>query len=107
MIIGGYAQGKTEYARNRFARSDEHILRLNEMAKELMSRGEDPAKELRRLAKEDPELIVITEEIGKGIVPAERAERLFREAIGRLQIEAASLADEVVQVTCGIGRRIK
>ena len=52
-------------------------------------------------------MICITDEVGKGLVPADRGERLFREKVGRIQISLAEKADEVIHVTCGIGRKIK
>ena len=107
MIIGGYAQGKTEYARKNYNAADSHIFRLNAEAERMLREGLDPSEELRAAVKKDPELIVITEETGRGVVPLEAAQRDFREKIGRLQIEAAEMADEVVHVVCGIGRRIK
>ena len=51
--------------------------------------------------------MIISEQIGCGIVPADAQERAIREKIGRMQIRLAETADEVVRVICGIGQKIK
>lgn len=52
-------------------------------------------------------LIIISDEIGNGIVPIDPFEREYREKTGRTLIQLASIADEVVRVICGIGQKIK
>ena len=54
-----------------------------------------------------PEVILICDEIGNGIVPVDAFERTYREQTGRILIRLAQKADEVVRVLCGIGQRIK
>ena len=50
--------------------------------------------------------VLVTDEIGCGIVPAEAFERLYREETGRLCCRIAGEAEEVWRVCCGIGMRI-
>ncbi len=52
-------------------------------------------------------LIIICDEIGNGIVPIDPFEREYREKTGRILIQLASKADDVVRVICGIGQKIK
>ena len=106
MIIGGYNQGKTSYAKNHYENADERIFYLNDWVKAL-DKDEEPEAIARRFIAEHPDMICITDEVGKGLVPADRGERLFREKVGRIQISLAEKADEVIHVTCGIGRKIK
>ena len=54
-----------------------------------------------------PDCIVISDEIGNGIVPLDSFEREYRERTGRILVKLAEQADEVVRVICGIGQRIK
>lgn len=54
-----------------------------------------------------PERIVITDEIGYGVVPVEASLRAWREETGRLCCELAAQAEEVWRVCCGIGQRLK
>ncbi len=53
---------------------------------------------------EDPpmDLILVTNEVGSGIIPANRASRLFRDLAGFLNQSVAQLADDVVLVACGL-----
>lgn len=51
--------------------------------------------------------ILVTDEVGCGIVPFHREERLWREASGRLNCRIAAAADQVWRVCCGMGTQIK
>ncbi len=51
--------------------------------------------------------IIISDEIGNGIVPVEAFEREYRERTGRILIQLAQKAEEVERVICGIGQKIK
>ena len=54
-----------------------------------------------------PDCIIISDEIGNGIVPLDGFEREYRERTGRMLVELADRAEEVIRVICGIGQRIK
>ena len=62
---------------------------------------------LRALIRRRPALILICDEVGDGIVPAERAERDYRECVGRVLCGLAGEAESVERVYCGIARTIK
>ncbi len=47
-------------------------------------------------------IVVVSNEVGQGIVPDNALSRQFREAQGRLNIALAAQADLVVQVTAGL-----
>lgn len=51
--------------------------------------------------------LIITDEIGNGIVPLDPLERRYRELTGRLCCRLAGSADQVHRVVCGLGNRIK
>ena len=51
--------------------------------------------------------VVICNEVGSGVIPIDRTERLGREAVGRLCVRLAQKADIVVRVVCGIPSVIK
>lgn len=51
--------------------------------------------------------IVISTEIGGGVVPIEKMEREHRERAGRLACALAEKADTVIRVCCGIPQIIK
>lgn len=51
--------------------------------------------------------VVTINEVGSGVIPAERAERLGREASGRLSVLLAKEAEQVVRMVCGIPVMLK
>lgn len=62
---------------------------------------------IRKILRENSSVIIIVEELGCGIVPFEKADRVYREINGRICCELASKAKEVHRVICGIGTVIK
>ena len=122
LIIGGAFQGKTEYVKNHFGvkieeiydayipenTDGEHVCinHLHEYIKAQLKEGKDPEEEIMRLAKL-PNTILICDEIGNGIVPVDSFERRYRQRTGRILIQAAKEADEIIRVMCAIGQKIK
>lgn len=51
--------------------------------------------------------IIISDEIGCGIVPVDKKERQIREETGRLLCAISSRADKVIRIMCGIPTQIK
>jgi adenosylcobinamide kinase/adenosylcobinamide-phosphate guanylyltransferase len=51
--------------------------------------------------------VVISTEIGGGVVPVDPAERRKRESAGRLACLLAERADTVIRVCCGLPRFLK
>lgn len=107
MIIGGISQGKRAYANEHYKDADKHIFYLNEFLREHFEDGTDIDMLIDKKLKDEPHSIIITDEIGCGIVPIEKKEREFRNFVGKIQIQLAKEADEVIRVICGIGMKIK
>ena len=59
------------------------------------------------LLQENPDLIIVTDEVGYGIVPMDAKDREWREACGRVCTKLAAHAAQVVRVCCGIGTQLK
>ena len=59
------------------------------------------------LAATTRDVVLVTNEVGQGVVPASAAGRLFRDEMGILNIAVAAACDEVWLVTAGIPRKIK
>ena len=55
----------------------------------------------------DVNLLIVTNEVGCGVVPEWPLGRLFRDSLGKVNRTVASLADEVFLMICGIPLRIK
>ena len=51
--------------------------------------------------------VVIATEVGGGVVPADPAQRMAREAAGRLNCLLAERADRVIRVFCGLPTVLK
>lgn len=130
LVIGGYAQGKLRYviqengeagcmvydaglpddAQQKAAAEGGRILvidHLHRWIREMLTAGKEPEQILLSFLHENRDCIVICDEIGNGIVPIDPLEREYREQTGRILIEIANQADEVVRVICGIGQKIK
>ena len=54
-----------------------------------------------------PDRVLVTNEIGYGIVPLDPFEREYREETGRICCLLAAEAKEVWRASCGLGQRIK
>lgn len=59
------------------------------------------------LAATTRDVVLVTNEVGQGVVPASAAGRLFRDEMGILNIAAAGACDEVWLVTAGVPLKIK
>lgn len=83
---------------------------INIWARKTYSQNPDPEfawNQICAMHSRFPDLIMISEEIGNGIVPMDRDERLFREWMGRLQCRIAAESDQVYRVHCGLAQKIK
>lgn len=102
LYIGGASQGKRALA-EKLHRGAEIVPNLHELVRETLSAGKDPAALLPSLCGK----IVVCDEVGCGIVPLERADRVWREAVGRLCCSLAEEAELVVRVTAGLPQVLK
>lgn len=66
-----------------------------------------PETGLDALLAANPGVIILCDEIGCGVVPVDKADRLWREATGRLCCALAGRADHVVRIFCGIPTPLK
>lgn len=55
----------------------------------------------------NPDIILICDEVGGGIVPLKKEDRIYREAVGRALCCAVKKSDRVERVMCGIGQCFK
>lgn len=72
-----------------------------------MDAGEDAAARTEDLLRVNPGMVILTDEIGSGIIPMDGFEREYREVHGRICCRLAQEADAVIRVVCGIGTWIK
>ncbi|MFT3887969.1 MAG: bifunctional adenosylcobinamide kinase/adenosylcobinamide-phosphate guanylyltransferase [Arachnia sp.] len=53
------------------------------------------------------DVILVSNEVGQGVVPATASGRLYRDELGRLNTRVASAVDEVWFCTAGVARRLR
>ena len=108
LYIGGYCEGKYNYVLiNRKVPENRIWNQFHQWFRKKMEEGGFPEEEARAYLQKHPDSVIISDEVGNGIVPLEPFEREYRERLGRMLIEIASQADRVERVLCGIGQRIK
>lgn len=111
-IVGGAYQGKDRYAREHFPEY-EIINNYHLKVWDEINNGLDSIKlteeYLDGLVLEGglDRLVIISNELGYGLVPVDKLEREYREQNGRVNCYLAERADEVYRVISGIGTRIK
>lgn len=106
LYIGGAYQGQNELARAE-NQGAEIFLDFHEMIRAAVDDGEDPRAFAERFCKEHPDSVIAANEVGAGVVPMRKEDRLFREAVGRALCVIAQEAEQVTRCVCGIGVRIK
>ena len=72
-----------------------------------MKAGKDVSSLAGKLIRENPNIILVTDEVGYGVVPVDAFDRAYREAVGRVCTELAAFSTRVTRVVCGIGTVIK
>lgn len=118
LYIGGAGNGQTELAQSESgltpvpctpetalhtpAIGDFHLL-----IRQVLEQGGDARAFVRALLAENPGVLVVSDEIGLGIVPLDPFQRRWREETGRALCALAEQAERVTRVYCGIPRRIK
>lgn len=122
LIIGGANQSKFEYAKSMIKtaywcdgaaspRQDlfqaPGIRHLEVFIQNALAQGDDVSAFADELYKENPDAVIICQEIGYGLVPMSPEDRAYREAVGRICTVLAAHSDEVHRVVCGIGTVIK
>ncbi len=120
-IIGGAFSGKSEYVKGRFSldalncadaslktlESAAAIKNFHLFVKDALVEKRDIYSEIDVILKSNPDIVIISNEVGSGVVPIDKFEREYREAVGRVHCYLAKKAEEVVRVVCGIGQTLK
>lgn len=123
LIIGGAWQGKQAYVKEVLGIKEEIldgktcsmeecckaacVRNYHLFVKRMLEQGEDPLERTAYLAEKNPKVVVIINEIGAGIIPLEREERIWREWAGRTGCYLAEQSELVVRIQCGLPVIIK
>lgn len=129
LYLGGAFQGKLEYVKSLyngkkieiFGKDDfeklcksenssgiwnDFHLSIKSVLEKKMPPDEITTKTLE-IARKNPKIKIISCEIGSGIVPLDKNDRLWRDFCGHLLVALAQNAEKVERIICGIPQRIK
>lgn len=110
LIIGGAYQGKWEYAKKLFPQAvwvsgenctleellaAEGVYDFHNFLGRQMEQGADLEKLPELILEKNPGLVIVSDEVGYGVVPIDAGDRAFREAVGRVCCELAARAQRV------------
>ncbi len=108
LIIGGAYQGKLSYAVKNYRLIDDDICDLSS------GYVADKRCYFHLEANSDISLdlllgadVIISREVGSGVVPIDASQRLWREKHGTLLQELAKQADHVYRIFCGLEEQLK
>lgn len=105
LIIGPLYSGKRKFAQKLLKCSEEELPRRCIWdVQALAADCADLPALAETLAKKE---VVIATEVGGGVVPLEKDQRMAREAAGRLTCLLAGRADTVIRVFCGLPMVLK
>ena len=124
LVIGGAWQQKTEAACRYFRMEKEDLIdgRICDLEdiytcsgihhfhlyiKRMMEQNPEVSGFAEKLEQNNPDILLISDEIGYGLVPMDSFERAWREKTGRICCEIAGKAETVIRVVAGIPQVIK
>ena len=136
LFIGGFAQGKTEYVKSlypdrRVIDENDPVFSCCPDKKDMITASLGGEKliinhfhliirrmlenkfspdDIRELIVNDTlsgDAVIISDEIGSGLVPMDRFEREYRELVGRCLTEIAKRSESVVRIICQIPMKLK
>jgi adenosyl cobinamide kinase/adenosyl cobinamide phosphate guanylyltransferase len=110
LIVGGIAQGKLDFARRELGVTAWHEGALGPedcvYGLQDVLRAQSEADVLA-WCDTHPAGVLICDEVGCGVTPLAREDRVWREKVGRTCCRLAERAEAVYRVHCGLGVRIK
>lgn len=102
LVIGGRGAGKKRFVTEVLGFSPEQ---LSEDGPVLYGLEElEPLPPLESLLDRE---VVVCREVGCGVIPMDRGDRAWREAVGRLCCDLAREAEAVYRLQCGLPMRLK
>lgn len=126
LYVGGSSQGKLSYVLCKYNmdKSQETIAdggycteeelfttkiinHFHEYMKRLLEEGKDLEEFIDRLLEKNQGVIILCNEVGSGIVPMDKKDRIYREEVGRCLCRLAKEAVSFERIVCGFGMRLK
>lgn len=118
LYIGGAHQGKAAYVAAQTglspvlcgpeeALSAPAVDRFHRICRTVLEQGGDLTAYIDRFLAGNPGAVVVSDEIGLGVVPLDPFERRWREETGRALCRLAAASERVERISCGLGLRLK
>lgn len=112
LIVGGMAQGKLTFAKRALgvtawsedALGEENCVHGLHLAIRALA---EPEAAVGEWLTTHPDGVIICDEVGCGVTPLDRADREWRERVGRICCVLAEKAEAVYRVQCGLEVRLK
>lgn len=114
LLIGGAGQGKLAYALEKTGLGEADVARdpVSARTRPIFAGLETwvrahPGAGLGDLLEVNPDVVILCDEVGCGVVPVDPSERAWREEVGRLCCALAQKAGRVERIFCGLGMVLK
>jgi len=124
LIFGGVYQGKLDYALKHFGLTQDDVCfcvetdpdapigrkivyEIDKWILALLKSDKDVADSINKFISNNPDAIIICNDISCGVVPIDPIMRRLREEVGRALGVITQNSDEVIRVYCGIASRLK
>ena len=124
LILGGYANGRTAYAMQNYQLTESDCfdaaaeplapwnwpplsMHAEQLGNPWLEQGKEPCTEILPWLERWQNAVLITQEVGCGLVPVTPQQRQLREAVGHFNRLLAECAETVERVCCGLGMQLK
>lgn len=129
LFIGGAFQGKLDYVKSLYngrkvkvfseddfntlcTLKDEEVIwnHFHLTVRNLLKAGFEPEEvtgRVEEIISKNPDIRIISTEIGCGVVPVKEEDRIWRDYTGHLLVKIARNAGKVERIICGIPQRLK
>jgi len=124
LIFGGYAQGRLSYALKTYHKNRADVFdcaaqplsdwngqtvlyHLESLVSQALQQNKAPLTLLQEAIPNWLDCILITQEVGCGLVPISAEDRQWREAVGRMNAQLAAQAETVERIFCGLSMQLR
>ena len=114
LLIGGAGQGKLAYALDKTGLGEADVAwdPVSARTRPIFAGLADwvrahPGEGLGDLLEANPDVVILCDEVGCGVVPVDPSERAWREEVGRLCCALARKAGRVERIFCGLSMVLK